>query len=157
MKDIEGSFFLRVVDKSQINCHGTSVILLVLFYSLLSQEQKLTGIEIILLFSWKGESAVLQGEEKHVNSSGFQEQDVKEVGDELEDGTEETAKPLRKIARFPQWRVLALLFYQVNKVFLHLLRIELVLNRQYGCFLFMFRSRHYKGDREGIPQKHPIP
>ena len=122
----------------------------------MSQEQKLTGIEIILIFSWKGESAVLH-EEKHVDSSGFEEQDVKEVRDELEDGTEETAKPLRKIARFPQWRVLALLFYQVNKVFLHLPRIELVLNRQYGCFLFIFRSRHYKGDREGIPHIHPIP
>ena len=77
------------------------MILLVLFYSLLSQEQKLTGIEIILIFSWKGESTVLRGEEKHVDSSGFQEQDVKEVGDELEDGTEEIAKPLRKIAHFP--------------------------------------------------------
>lgn len=77
------------------------MILLVLFYSLLSQEQKLTGIEIILIFSWKGESTVLQGEEKHVDSSGFQQQDVKEVGDELEDGTEEIAKPLRKIAHFP--------------------------------------------------------
>ena len=65
------------------------------------KEQKLTGIEIILIFSWKGESTVLQGEEKHVDSSGFQEQDVKEVGDELEDGTEEIAKPLRKIAHFP--------------------------------------------------------
>ena len=54
-----------------------------------------------LNFSWKGESTVLQGEEKPVDSSGFQEQDVKEVGDELDDGTEEIAKPLRKIAHFP--------------------------------------------------------
>ena len=74
------------------------MVSLVSFYSLLSQEQKLTGIEIILIFSWKGESTVLQGEEKPVDSSGFQEQDVKEVGDELDDGTEETAKPLRKMA-----------------------------------------------------------
>ena len=77
------------------------MVLLVSFYSLLSQVQKLTGIEIILIFSWKGESTVLQGEEKPVDSSGFQEQDVKEVGDELDDGTEEIAKPLRKIAHFP--------------------------------------------------------
>lgn len=77
------------------------MILLGLFYSLLSQEQKLTGIEIILIFSWKGESTVLQREEKPEDSSGFQEQDAKAVGDELEDGTEEIAKPLRKIAHFP--------------------------------------------------------
>ena len=77
------------------------MVLLVSFYSLLSQVQKLTGIEIILIFSWKGESTVLQGEEKPLDSSGFQEQDVKEVGDELDDGTEEIAKPLRKIAHFP--------------------------------------------------------
>ena len=77
------------------------MVSLVSFYSLLSQEQKLTGIEIILIFSWKGESTVLQGEEKPIDSSGFQEQDDKEVGDELDDGTEETAKPLRKIAHFP--------------------------------------------------------
>lgn len=69
--------------------------------SLLSQEQKLTGIEIILIFSWKGESTVLQGEEKAEDSSGFQEQDAKAVGDELDDGTEKIAKPLRKIAHFP--------------------------------------------------------
>ena len=81
--------------------HGISVVSLVSFYSLLSQEQKITGIEIILIFSWKGESTVLQGEENPVDSSGFQEQDVKEVGDELDDGTEETAKPLLKIAHFP--------------------------------------------------------
>ena len=68
---------------------------------LLSQEQKLTGIEIISIFSWKGESTVLQREEKPEDSSGFQEQDAKAVGYELDDGTEEIAKPLRKIAHFP--------------------------------------------------------